>query len=214
MVDEMNEAIFSAAEGYLGLKEYPGARQNETVVGFAKAVGHGWVKDDETPWCASFVGAVLAQLGLPHTGKLNARSYANWGDPVASLAEAQHGDVVVFKRPPNPAHGHVGFFAGVENGMVMVLGGNQGNKVSIAPYPASRLLAIRRAKGARQSVAATKTAQASTTQILTGATGIGTAVAALDGQAQIIALVGGFLLVAFGLWFFRNRLKDFMAGAR
>jgi len=211
---KMNEAIFSAAEGYLGLKEYPGARHNETVVGFAKAVGHGWVKDDETPWCASFVGAVLAQVGLQHTGKLNARSYLTWGESV-SLADAQLGDILVFWRgSPGAATGHVGFYAGQDERGLLVLGGNQGNKVSIAPYPVSRLLAVRRAPQPRQSVTETKTAKVSAAQVVAGAGSVGGAIAALDGQAQMVAIVGGFVLLAFGLWFFRNRLKDFAGGAR
>lgn len=208
-------AAFEAASKYIGLEEYPGARHNETVVGFAKAVGHGWVEDDETPWCASFAGAVLAQVGLPHTGKLNARSYLNWGEEVA-LEYAKPGDVVVFWRgSPDSWKGHVGFYAGRDgNGNIQVLGGNQGNKVSKAPYPESRLLGVRRAKAPRQSISETKTAKASTAQVVAGAASIGGSIAALDGQAQIVALAGGFLLVAFGLWFFRNRLKDFVAGAR
>jgi len=211
----MNDAIAVAASSYLGLKEYPGAKHNELILEFAAIVGHSWVKDDETPWCASFVGAVLAQVGLPHTGKLNARSYLTWGDAVA-LEDAEVGDVVVFWRgSPSAATGHVGFYAGrANNGDIIVLGGNQGNKVSKTPYPEDRLLAVRRAPKPRLSVAETKTAKVSAAQVMAGAASVGGAIAALDGQAQIVAIVAGSLLLAFGLWFFGNRLKDFSGGVR
>ena len=45
--------------------------------------------DDESPWCAAFVGAVLAECGLAGTGSLTARSYLKWGVP---------GDIAVLWR--------------------------------------------------------------------------------------------------------------------
>jgi predicted glycosyl hydrolase (DUF1957 family) len=42
---------------------------------------------------------------------------------------------VVFSRPPNPWSGHVGFVVGIDvKARLMVLGGNQRDKVSIAPF--------------------------------------------------------------------------------
>ena len=154
----MTRAIYDAAHAYLGLEEWPGARHNPAIVEFAKTVGHGWVQDDETPWCASFVGAVLSQLGLPHTGRLNARSYLDWGDEVP-LERAHRGDIVVFWRGSRDGwKGHVGFYEGVDRqGNILVLGGNQGNRVSIAPYSRERLLSVRRLRQARTSLAQTRT---------------------------------------------------------
>jgi uncharacterized protein (TIGR02594 family) len=207
--------VYDAANDYLGLEEWPGARHNPQVVGFAEAVGHAWVQDDETPWCASFVGAVLAQVGLPHTGKLNARSYLDWGVPV-DLADAEQGDVVVFSRgDPNGWQGHVAFFHGIDSsGNILVLGGNQGNRVSIAPYPRSRLLGVRRARPARQSVAQSTTVQASVAQIGTAGAGAASAVAALDGQAQIVALVVFGVIAVAALWIMRERIKKWSRGDR
>jgi uncharacterized protein (TIGR02594 family) len=207
--------VYDAAAEHLGLEEWPGARHNPTVVGFAATVGHGWVQDDETPWCASFVGAVLAQVGLPHTGKLNARSYLDWGTPV-DLSDAQRGDVVIFSRgDPNGWQGHVGFYAGRdESGRILVLGGNQGNKVSIAPYPPSRLLGVRRAVQPRTNIAQSTTVQASAAQIGTAGVGAVTAVAALDGQAQIVALVAFGVIALAALWVLRERVKKWSRGDR
>ena len=97
-----------------------------------------------TAWCAAFVDATLQQSGGQGTGKLNARSYLDWGSPVN---EPQRGDVAVFSRgDPNGWQGHVGFFDGYdEAGNVRVLGGNQGDAVSVSTYDKSKLLGFRRA---------------------------------------------------------------------
>lgn len=117
---------------------------NPKVIKYFAEVGHDWVKDDETAWCAAFVGAMLKRAGMPHTGKLNARSYLDWGEPVA-LEDAEKGDVVVFSRGnPNGWQGHVAFFHKDAGSSLEVLGGNQRNQVNISKYPKSRLLGIRR----------------------------------------------------------------------
>lgn len=141
-----NPAILDAAGAYLGLEEWPGAASNPAVEQMFSRVGHDGY-DDSTPWCAAFVGAVLAQLGLPHTGKLNARSYQDYGSSV-SIQNAQPGDIVVFWRgSPSSWQGHVAFLVKFEGNKVIVRGGNQGNRVSDAPYPIDRIVAIRRADG-------------------------------------------------------------------
>lgn len=99
-----------------------------------------------TAWCAAFVNASLSHAGGQGTDKLNARSYLDWGQPVDQPRE---GDIAVFSRgDPNGWQGHVGFFKGYDDqGNILVLGGNQGDKVSVAPYSANRLLGFRRGGG-------------------------------------------------------------------
>ncbi len=143
-----NPALLEAAGRYLGIEEWPGARQNPAVLEFFQKSGNPQVHDDETSWCAAFVGAVLAELGLPNTGRLNARSYLEWGVPVG-MAEAKPGDVVILWRgSPQGWQGHVAFLLGFEGDAVILRGGNQGNRVSDIPYPASRIVGIRRAVSA------------------------------------------------------------------
>lgn len=143
-----NPALLEAAGRYLGIEEWPGARQNPAVLELFQKSGNPQVHDDETSWCAAFVGAVLAELGLPNTGRLNARSYLEWGAPVG-MAEAKPGDVVILWRgSPQGWQGHVAFLLGFEGDAVILRGGNQGNRVSDAPYPTSRILGIRRAVSA------------------------------------------------------------------
>jgi len=96
-----------------------------------------------TAWCAAFVNATLQQSGQTGTGKLNARSYMDWGQAVD---QPQRGDVAVFSRgDPSGWQGHVGFFDGYDdNGRIRVLGGNQGDAVSVASYDPASLLGFRR----------------------------------------------------------------------
>lgn len=143
---KFNQAILDAAGAFLGEKEWPGARHNPRILAMFEAVGHDG-QSDETPWCAAFVGAVLAQLGLPHTGKLNARSYSTYGQAVRTEG-ARPGDVVVLWRGSRDSwQGHVGFFVAFQGDQVILRGGNQGNAVTDAPYPIDRIVAIRRADG-------------------------------------------------------------------
>lgn len=135
---------YGLAKTHVGLREIPGAEHNPKIVQMFKDVGHEWVKDDETSWCAAFVGSMLKRSGVKGTEKLNARSYKDWGDPV-DLKDAKHGDIVVFWREsPTSWKGHVGFYAGRDGLHIEVLGGNQSNEVNVQSYPVSRLLAVRR----------------------------------------------------------------------
>lgn len=129
----------------MGVEEWPGAQHNPVIQGFFASSGANQNEADETPWCAAFVGAVLAELGLPNTGRLNARSYLDWGVPVA-MADVMPGDVVVFWRGnPQGWQGHVGFVVSLTGSSVICRGGNQSNRVSDAEYAMSRVLGFRRA---------------------------------------------------------------------
>lgn len=140
---KFNAALLEAAGRHLGTAEWAGAKTNPAVTAYFEAAGHAEIHDDETPWCAAFVGSVCAELGLPHTGKLNARSYLSWGAPV-SMQDAQPGDVVVLWRgSPESAQGHVAFLVRFDGAKAILRGGNQGNKVSDEGYPVSRILGIR-----------------------------------------------------------------------
>jgi uncharacterized protein (TIGR02594 family) len=97
-----------------------------------------------TAWCAAFVNSTLQQTGVQGTGSNMARSFLDWGQ---SVDQPQEGDLAVFSRgDANGPYGHVGFFKGYDDqGNVLVLGGNQGDAVSISPYPRESLLGFRRA---------------------------------------------------------------------
>lgn len=136
-------AALDIARSTIGLNETTG---RHALVSFLR---NGGVNIDPTvtPWCAGWANAALTQAGMVGTGSLAARSFLNWGEPVA---EPQIGDVVVLSRGSNPAHGHVGFFKGYdERGRILVLGGNQSDAVNVQAYAANRLLGFRTASGLR-----------------------------------------------------------------
>lgn len=116
---------------------------NPKVVAYFADSGNAGVKNDETAWCAAFVGAMLKRAGQKGTGKLNARSYLEWGEPV-ERKDARPGDVVIFKRGNSSWQGHVAFFVKDRGEAIDVLGGNQSDAVNVKGYKASQLLGIRR----------------------------------------------------------------------
>lgn len=146
----MNITAFALAQRFVGVSESAGATSNPQVLAMLRLDSPG-VQDDATPWCSAFVNYIAWLLRLPRSKSLAARSWLGVGGAV-QLKEARLGDVVVLQRgsgeQPGPAvlnaPGHVGFFAGLEDAAVLVLGGNQGDSVSVARFPVSRILGIRR----------------------------------------------------------------------
>lgn len=132
------------AEQFIDLHEN-NAQHAKTLVTFFKNMGVGLTNPAAVPWCAAFVDSIVKASGEAGTGSLLARSFLKWGNPVK---EPQRGDVVVIQRGSrNGPLGHVGFFDGYDkDGNVLVLGGNQNNKVSVAPFPPDSILGFRRPK--------------------------------------------------------------------
>lgn len=146
---------YEVALGEIGVREVPGAGSNPRIDAYLQTCG---MSDDATPWCAGFVGWSLDNGGNKGTGAANARSYERWGVSAFAAHEAIHpanmqiGDVVVLRRGTKEWQGHVGFFAGAgRDGYIKLLGGNQGNAVSIAEFPVSDIRAVRRPKTASNS---------------------------------------------------------------
>jgi len=102
-----------------------------------------------TEWCAAFVNAILEMDGIPGSESVSqnpllARSFLEWGSPI-NPQDIQKGDIVVFPRGNSSWQGHVGFYVGRgENGMWVILGGNQDNQVRYDYYDPKRALGIRR----------------------------------------------------------------------
>ena len=124
----------------LGVAEAAGAKSNPNVVRYYAEVGHAAVTDDAVAWCAAFLGACLERANIGSTRSLLARSYLSWGEP---LGEERHGAIAVLSRGSDPALGHVGFLVGTTPNDLILLGGNQGDAVSVQPFSRSRLLALR-----------------------------------------------------------------------
>ena len=111
----------------LGIAEVTGPKTSPVIASWLHKL-RAWWQDDETPWCGVFVAACFDTVGcaLPKNW-MRAKAWLDWGQVLSS---PELGCVVVFERPGG---GHVGFVVGrTPEGSLLVLGGNQGNKVSIA----------------------------------------------------------------------------------
>lgn len=129
------------ALGEYGVEEILGAENNPRVLEYFKKTGNSWIHDDETAWCAAFVGFCLESAGIKSTKKLNARSYLTFGKQTKT---PKLGDIVVFWRiSKTSVYGHVAFFIKQDTQYVYVLGGNQSDGVNISKFPLTQVLDYR-----------------------------------------------------------------------
>jgi uncharacterized protein (TIGR02594 family) len=122
----------------LGLAEVNGAETAPKIKQWLADLG-AWWRDDETPWCGVAVGAWMKQAGIARPKHwYRAKGWLDFGFSCGPVV----GAVVVFERAGG---GHVGLAVGYNDttDRVYVLGGNQGNKVSILPFEASRVIGYR-----------------------------------------------------------------------
>lgn len=147
--------LFQLGQRFIGeIKERPGDLENPFVQWAHSLCGLSADTKDEVPWCSSWLNSMAWLLRLPRSKSPAARSWLQVGRPV-TLTDAKVGyDVVILQRGTGKqpdatvinAPGHVGIYAGWTEDGVLVLGGNQGDTVSIAPFSATRLLGVRRLK--------------------------------------------------------------------
>jgi uncharacterized protein (TIGR02594 family) len=137
-------AWLAAARKKLGTREAPGAANSPTIMGWAKRLGTkilGIVYNaDSVPWCGLFVAACVDEVGIkPAPIAVRASAWATWGSPLLP-GQVAPGAVLVFQRPGG---GHVGFYVGERRDAYRVLGGNQGDAVTLAWIEKSRCIARR-----------------------------------------------------------------------
>ncbi|WP_088125057.1 C40 family peptidase [Roseivirga misakiensis] len=136
--------LLALAFNELGVSEIQGPEHEERILTYAHESGFESINDDETPWCSIFINYCCVKLNLEHTGKANARSWMHVGKKTKN---PKPGDIVVFWRESIQSwKGHVAIFTGfsADGTQVFCLGGNQGNRVSIAAYSADKVLGFRR----------------------------------------------------------------------
>lgn len=137
-------------------KELPWLAEMQTVLGLHetrdKARLQAWLRSDgktlgdptALPWCGDAVETAVknALPDEPFPGALGANPYyaRNWGSFGRSIMPS-YGAIGVFER--GPTSGHVGFLVGEDSTCFHVLGGNQGDSVSVTRILRSRLLAAR-----------------------------------------------------------------------
>lgn len=133
------------ALGEFGVREIPGDEHNPRVLEYLKCIkrSDGLLSRDETPWCSAFVAWCLLQGGIRHQATALARS---WLNQLQAITQPRLGCLAVFWRGQKDSwKGHVGFVVGMygNGNTLLVLGGNQGNQVSVLPYASRRVLGYR-----------------------------------------------------------------------
>lgn len=146
-------SAYLLAERFIGTKEIPGKEDNPMILAMLK-MDDEWPEHDEVPWCSSFINYIAWQLRLPRSKSKLARSWLNVGVPIHSQEARAQEDIVILKRgtgdQPGPenttAPGHVGFFVSLHGSKVYILGGNQGDSVSVKGFSVGHVLGYRRLK--------------------------------------------------------------------
>jgi uncharacterized protein (TIGR02594 family) len=121
----------------IGSRETLGPNDSPLIRRILGLLGAMWLRGQ--PWCGGAVAHWVRPCGIALPKHwYRARAWLDWGVPIAAPAV---GAVVVFERTGG---GHVGLVVGKDQaGRLMVLGGNQGDAVSIAPFDQRRVLGYR-----------------------------------------------------------------------
>jgi uncharacterized protein (TIGR02594 family) len=143
-------AHMQVAFNLIGTKEIVGAKHNETILQWARDLGLGKVyTNDEMAWCGLFFAHVMKEANRrvelntkdPYD-YLRALKYADMpGATKVAKGDERLGDILIFKRPEG---GHIGFYVSEATNSFSVLGGNQGNAVSLTNIAKDRLFACLR----------------------------------------------------------------------
>lgn len=132
-----------------GVSERRGELSNSRIEDYLAIVGMGRSKDD-VAWCSAFVNWCLGSAGVQGTGDPAARSFEKvierkkqfsdelW--PAQCLDTPSYGCVALLSRGGNRSLGHVGFYVGPEHDRILLLGGNQDNRVQIKDYARDRVV--------------------------------------------------------------------------
>lgn len=128
------------ARGELGVHEVAGAASNPRIVEYLRSttLPRQYADTDETPWCSAFVNWCIERSGFAGTDSAAARSWLTWG---AAIERPRVGCIVVFRRGQDG--GHVGFFLDEDDRRVLLLGGNQSNRVCEQHYLKANWLGYR-----------------------------------------------------------------------
>ncbi len=132
------------ARANAGVAEIVGARHSPVIMGWiqrlgAKALGIE-VRDDETPWCGTFMAMCVAAALDAEPIPVPAVRASAWDTFGVRLTTPALGAIIRVERPGG---GHVGTYEGEDATHIHVLGGNTGNKVGTARIEKDRVRAMR-----------------------------------------------------------------------
>ncbi len=122
-----------------GTAEVQGGENQRILEYFRSTRYHA--KEDEVPWCAAFVCWCLEQAKMENPSTARSRDFLDYG---VELDGWRPGCIAVLWRgSPTATTGHVGFVVESIGDQVVLLGGNQGNRVDLAIYPKTQVLSYR-----------------------------------------------------------------------
>ena len=122
-----------------GVAEVRGGENERILEYFRSTVYHA--REDEVPWCAAFVCWCLDQTQQPNPSTVRSRDFLEYG---VELDGWRLGAIAVLWRgSPTATTGHVGFVVQSMGDQIVLLGGNQGDRVDLAIYPTSQVLSYR-----------------------------------------------------------------------
>jgi len=137
--EEKSPRILVQAVNLIGTKEIVGKYHNPIILDWATELGLKMYTNDEIPWCGLFIAYCAHKAGVEVVDKpLWALNWAKYGTHVN---QPMLGDVLTFKRDGG---GHVGIYVGEDKTHYHIIGGNQGNEVSIMRIARGRLHEARR----------------------------------------------------------------------
>ena len=132
--------LLETALSQWGEAERIGTESNPRILEYLRAAGLRELAD-ETPWCGAFITWCAARCGItPPPLPAVARSWLSVGQPAT---DPKLGDIVVLKRGQQ-WQGHVGLFIRRQLNEVLVLGGNQSDRVGLGSYPFESIIGFRR----------------------------------------------------------------------
>jgi uncharacterized protein (TIGR02594 family) len=125
--------------------EIAGADDNPLIVSCWDYVDEApAVHDDETSWCSAYMNRVVRLAGYQGTRKGNARSWLTWG---AALPTYRVGGIaILWRESPQSWKGHVSILIGWTAASLLLLGGNQSDRITVGAFPRSQLLSLRWAR--------------------------------------------------------------------
>ena len=129
----------SIARREIGVAEIRGPDHEDRLAEYHGATVAGKAPD-EVAWCSSFVNWILAMAEITGTRSKAALSWRKWGAKCQPIV----GSIGIIKNRPWSWKGHVGFVVGqTRAGRIILLGGNQNNRVSIKSYPRKKFVGFR-----------------------------------------------------------------------
>ena len=125
----------------LSVAEIPGELSNDKIADYLSVIGMPRI--DEIPWCAAFVAWCLKQSNTNYLKSALSRDWLSWGQESGNVMGCI---AILWRGDIKATTGHIGFYIGEDEKNLYLLGGNQSNSVSIAPYSFNNLLGFRMPK--------------------------------------------------------------------